>query len=138
MKMIHKVGNQYKFSGHILELVEVTYDSLFKTKRYKLNCQVHGGCCDIPNGLKIECTVDYFDNMEPIRIVAKHPHQWQSGDIAKVKSGWARAGTEFQVLGPAVFAVYLWVPILDPDDDEEQPTYHKEAALERLVNVNLR
>jgi len=37
----------------------------------------------------------------------------------------------FDVLGPAVFKLQWWVPVDDPDDEE--PTYHKAAALKRVI-----
>lgn len=55
---------------------------------------------------------------------------WQKGDIAEVKEGWARAGTRFTVLGPAVFQEQWWVPITDPV--EEDPSYYKEASLKKI------
>lgn len=58
---------------------------------------------------------------------------WKAGDIAEVKQGWDRAGFRFNVLGSAVFLGQWWVPIEDPKDDEpDEPTYHKEAALKRI------
>ena len=56
---------------------------------------------------------------------------WHKGDIAEVREGWDRAGTRFTVLGPAIFLEQWWVPVEDPD--EEDPDFHKEAGLRKVV-----
>lgn len=55
---------------------------------------------------------------------------WKAGDTAGLKIGWYGYPKEFKVLGPAVFVQQWWVPILDPDD--EDPSFFKEAGLDKL------
>jgi len=128
----HKVGNCYKFSGHILELQEIfNVPGISPRRGCKLDCQP--GCCTPPYGFKIECHLGDLDDMELVKevdIVAVSEIDWQKGDVAEVKEGWGRAGTKFNVLGPAVFQLQWWVPIEDPDEDD--PDFFKEAGLRKV------
>lgn len=54
---------------------------------------------------------------------------WKAGDVAIIRPEWHQAGFELNVLGPAVFSGQWWVPVVDPDD--ENPTFYKEACLEK-------
>jgi hypothetical protein len=54
---------------------------------------------------------------------------WKRGDVAKIKVGWEHGGRDMLVLGPAVFLEQWWVPVKWPYEDD--PTFHKEAGLER-------
>ena len=45
-----------------------------------------------------------------------------------IKKGWHRAGAKVTVIGEPVFTKQWWTPILD--DNEEDPTFIKTAALE--------
>jgi len=135
-KVKHKIGNQYEFLGHTLNLVEMV-ESTFGVIRYKLDCTAHRGCCTIPNGIQMECVKDELDIMKCVKeidsrheSVRKPEVDWQEGDTAVIKEGWDRAGISFTVLGPAVFLEQWWVPVEDPDEDD--PTFHKEAGLRKV------
>lgn len=135
--VIHKIGNQYEFLCHTLQLVDIVACS-FGVTRYTLDCSVHGGCCTIPNGVKIECLKDEINEMKCVKeidswreLVSKSEVDWKVGDTAEVKEGWDRAGVRFAVLGPAVFLGQWWVPVEDPN--EEDPDFHKEAGLRKVV-----
>ena len=134
----HYIGNQYENLGHLLELVE-KHEGGFGVVRHVLSCTTHGGCCTTPNGLKIECVVDYLDLMQCTKEVDPRYYpqclpqeSWQKGDIAEVVPGWENAGNEFRVLGPAVYLGQWWVPIEDPEDDD--PGFQKEASLVKVKN----
>lgn len=133
--MKHNVGNRYSFLEHILEIVETTEHG-FGVVRFKLNCNVHGECCTVPNGMQLECLEDELDKMECVKEVDPryHPSQpplidWQKGDVAEVKVGWEMEGKHLKVLGSAVFLEQWWVPIEDPDECD--PDFQKEASLKR-------
>lgn len=55
---------------------------------------------------------------------------WKMGDTAVIRKEWHDGGKRLQVLGSAVYVQQWWVPVLDPD--EEDPTFYKEAGLERI------
>lgn len=133
----HNVGNHYEFLSHVLEIVEIV-NCGFGVVRYKLDCNVHGGCCTVPSGIKMECRSDELDTMKCVREVDPwyHPPRksevdWKRGDTAQVRTGWDRAGIMFTVLGPAVYHRQWWVPVEDPD--EKYPDFHKEAGLKKVV-----
>jgi len=119
----HRIGNQYKLLGHVLIL-----DSISGIERCKLSC--HSDCCTA-FGVELECNFSDLDNMELVlEVPSSSDIDWRRGDTAEVKEGWARAGTRFNVLGPAVFQEQWWVPITDPV--EEDPSYYKEASLKKI------
>lgn len=133
----HNVGNQYNFLGHTIELVEKIPGG-FGVLRYVLTCTVHGGCCTVPNGMKMECLGDELDIMECVREVDLrfHPQvnskvDWKRGDIAEIIEPWENWGTKFTVLGPAVFLGQWWVPIAEFDIDD--PDFYKEAGLKKVA-----
>ena len=126
----HTVGNQYELLLHVVELQKISGHS-----RCILACGP--GCCT-SRGLMVECDIAELNALKCIKEVDSKYHppckseiDWQKGDTAQVKDGWDRAGTEFVVLGPAVFLGQWWVPIEDPD--EEDPDFFKEAGLRKVV-----
>lgn len=129
----HYIGNQYENLGHIVELIK-KYKKGFGVVRYELNCITHGGCCTVPNGIKIECLADELNTMKCIKEVDPRYHpqyppqeEWRKGDIAQIASGWQNAGYKFNVLGPAVYLEQWWVPVEDSEDSD--PGFQKEASL---------
>jgi hypothetical protein len=62
--------------------------------------------------------------------------EWEAGDKARIRKGWAHAGLELKVYGPAIFEKQWWVPVKFPD--ETDPTFFKESALEKLRSKEIR
>lgn len=67
-------------------------------------------------------------------LVAPSGIDWQLGDTAQIKDNWEGARSWRTVLGPAIFYRQWWVPVIDPQDGE--PTFIKEAAVERVRRAN--
>ena len=134
MSKKHVVGNCYALLGHVLELLEIS-EGFPEQNRCKLSCRIGGKCCTRNSGIEMTCHINDLDTMELVRgatvALSIEPEEWQQGDIAEISEDWERAGTRFDVLGPAVFKLQWWVPVDDPDDEE--PTYHKAAALKRVI-----
>jgi hypothetical protein len=57
--------------------------------------------------------------------------KWRKGDKARIKKGWLGEGKILPVLADRIFSQQWWVPVLDLENDED-PTYHKEAGLEKV------
>lgn len=50
----------------------------------------------------------------------------------RIKDGWGEAGREGIRLGPDIFCLQNWTPVLW--DGEEDPTFHKSDGLEEFCN----
>jgi len=82
---------------------------------------------------KIEQLIDEQKQEANESVLHKSRIDWKAGDKAKIKEDWSDGGTGivFPVLGPAIFSEQWWVPVIDIDDADD-PTFFKEAALEKV------